>query len=181
MKLLRILCFLIISVNLLSCDKQQVTCFDGIKNGNETQIDCGGDCESSCMQNQFFIPCKSNAPNNKLRVSLSDYSLNYVSTGMIGSDYELVRMNNTTEISSTILIRVIFYGMPPTQNRSFDAIGSGGPPNDPADVALQIIFGGNQHFPLGKVYYEYNNGNYTCYLCGIYDSPYTFTSKFSSQ
>jgi len=27
----------------------KVSCFDGVKNGNEAGIDCGGDCERECV------------------------------------------------------------------------------------------------------------------------------------
>lgn len=40
--------FLLVSSSTIFLFREEASCFDNVRNGNETEVDCGGDCEKIC-------------------------------------------------------------------------------------------------------------------------------------
>jgi hypothetical protein len=91
------------------------TCTDGIRNGNETDIDCGGRCQACEGKTTATAPCASVLANNvvtfnntKITFASGPYSCEQ------NADYFELRFEQG---SYSIMIEL--YGIPPTSNKIY--------------------------------------------------------------
>jgi len=159
-----------IIILLLSCDKNQETCLDGIKNGSETDIDCGGDCplfcDSSATPLGFYVPCQFTTTDNTIAYDTSVISLPYYSCGPSGQYYSIVRANTSNLLSSNYYILILFNGTMPIQPEIIYSSGTSFP--DPNEVQIKINLNGSIYYLYCNLYFDPNQGNYICYICGAY-------------
>jgi hypothetical protein len=91
--------FSVILLLVISCSKENnnlVSCNDGIQNGNETGLDCGGDC-SLCLSNIGINGKAQKGPFlNGSSITLSELDANFTPTG---NDYNTQILDNSGSFS----------------------------------------------------------------------------------
>lgn len=166
------------------CEKNQPTCTDGIRNGNETGTDCGGDCYLTCGATTVnppapvTAPCSASAPLNGFYANSNLVALPYVSYTFSSPYYVLLR-SSAGGTGSTHYVYIHFYGAPPTIARTYTTTGSASYPTNVNQVRLRMKYNGAWYYPPGTVYYNPVGGNFSVYICGL-QATYTFTSRVNS-
>lgn len=159
-----------ISILFFGCKREQVLttledgeilnyerhCYNGIKDGDETDIDCGGEC-AACPELPHPIPTCTH-PANTLIVLGSSYTAT-VGTITTGSPYEV---NGTYSSSNTA------YTMKLKNEPNLTTNYLIGPYNPTADNEVQIIvYYGFTPLTLssGKVFFSKNGNVFTAVIC----------------
>lgn len=172
----------VILISLSTCQKTQSTCTDGIKNGTETGTDCGGDCPIACEPVAppvpVVAPCLSTAPTNVMLANSTSYALPYVTCGYSSPYYTILR-SSAGGTGSNHYVYIHFYGYPASYARTYTCTGSASYPTNANQVRLRMKVNGTWYYPTGTIYYDPGSGNYTVYICSLFDSPYTFITKIT--
>ena len=167
------LVFLVVVLLFFSCQKSQPTCFDHIQNGDEVNIDCGGDCPlSNCDSlitppSNSIAPCASTVKNNVMEYGGLTKQLSYNMCQYISPTYQVRRTESSTFASSSNYISIYFYGNPPSYSKVYTSTGSSSNPSDADHIRLSVKLNGSIYYPTGNVYYSMESGNYTCILCNV--------------
>lgn len=172
----------LIVISLTTCQKTQPTCTDGIQNGSETGIDCGGECPMSCEPvvpaTPVVAPCASTAPTNDMLANSTSYALPYVTCGYSNPYYTILR-SSAGGTGSNHYVYIHFYGYPATFAKSYTCTGNANYPTTSNQVRLRMKVNGTWYYPSGSIYYDPAGGNYTVYICSLFASPYTFITKIT--
>jgi len=169
---------LIFFIAFFSCLKEQPTCFDDKKNGDETDIDCGGDCPLKCDTTTVVVPpfnnpCVSSSTTNSMKVNSSTTLLPYSDCYYTSPYYYLLRSSTSSLTGSSYYIMVHFYGTPPSYARTFSATGSSTYPANNSQVRVRAKIAGTWYYPSGTVYFDPSQGTYATFMCNITVSGYS--------
>ncbi|WP_083476273.1 GEVED domain-containing protein [Lacinutrix mariniflava] len=85
------------------------TCTDGIQNGTETGVDCGGSC-TPCTTGPQYCASQGNSVNDEYISRVQLGSINNVSGAQLYSDFTSISTNLTKGASSTITITPTWTG-----------------------------------------------------------------------
>jgi hypothetical protein len=78
------------------------TCYDGILNQDETEIDCGGRCTLCVYVEPVVVPCQ-NLSDNRISYNGSSYNSSFYYDGTDESSYEVaILLQNNVQVSITI-------------------------------------------------------------------------------
>lgn len=177
------LIFLFLTVVILtSCVKTQDTCFDGQKNGNETEVDCGGDCPVKCDTTPasppppFVIPCQSTVSMQSMKVNSSTVVLPYIDCYYTSPYYYLLNASTSSLTGSSYYIMVHFYGYPASYARTYVATGTSSLPTNNSQVRVRAKIAGTWYYPIGTIYYDPSLGTYATYICNLVAGGYTLSA-----
>lgn len=133
-------------------------CLNGIKDGDETFLDCGGSC-TDCET--VIAPCS--VPENTVYTSLGTthvYSGTQIIGSAAGSSYQLTADNDTLSIVFTFPFDEIMAGMVYTVN-------TGVLTSDQIAVSVNKPFYPTMYGETGSVYINYSDGKYILEFCEI--------------
>lgn len=174
---------LFVMMFFITCKKTQSTCTDGIKNGNEEGVDCGGECSLVCNPSSapatFVVPCAATAPLNMLKYNSTLIALPYVDCDYSSSYYYMLRSSTSALTGSSYYVYIHFYGAPATTNKIYTLTGNANFPANNNQVRVRVKVAGTWYYPTGSLYYQPNSGNYKATICNLVASPYTFLSSIT--
>lgn len=179
--------FYIINLVLLlgSCVKKQGTCFDGKKNGNETEIDCGGDCPVICSSSITNPPinnlCLSAVSTNSMKVNSVIYTLPYNNNYFTYPYYYMLRAYTSSYLSSTHYVMLHFYGYPSSTGKIYTATGSSAYPVSNSEVRVEVKISGFQYYPSGTVYVDPTQGTYATFMCNVTVGGYSLSFEVNAN
>ncbi|MBI3517885.1 MAG: hypothetical protein HY062_00825 [Bacteroidetes bacterium] len=149
-------------------------CYNGVLDGDEISIDCGGECG----------PCNFATPScspgtNKLKIGSSTYTLTGYSCGAPNSDF--VMDANYSNGSVTIEIGA----SAPDMSVAYNVVNTSIPGTNEASVRCTTGSLGTLALNSGSVFFSQTNGKYTATICGgsaysfVTTNTYTITGNFS--
>lgn len=158
----------IIALLLVSCVAEQdnpltvATCTDGIRNQNETDIDCGGRCQACEGKTTATAPCASALVNNVVMFNSTKITFaNGLSTCEQNVDYFELRL-----AQGNYSIMIELYGIRPTTNKiykfAYDWTASEN------EAVLTVTTGGKTYIAdEGYLYTTILNGEMIMEFCSI--------------
>lgn len=153
--------------------KYDTHCYNGLLDGDEISVDCGG----SCGPCNFAVPSCSPAANT-LKIGASNYTISGTYCGIPSSTFEMDGSYN----DGTLIIEI--GESAPDLSAEYNIINSV-PGVHEAYVHLSTGSYGGLILNSGKVYFSQNNGKYTATVCSgsaysfVTGQTYTITSNFS--
>jgi hypothetical protein len=138
------------------------TCFDGIKNQNETEIDCGGKCAICIVEPPFVVPCKSTLVNNQ--VTVNGLKINLTSSNLYCNQetgyYEIHILNPTYDITIEIS-----GSTPPYKNKKYPLVPDYNLESGYASITVINFY--RYVASSGYLYVTVENGKIIAELCSV--------------